>query len=251
MSRRFTIALFASFMSSLLPAPAFAEEIHLLSTTSAKEALGEVIPMFEQASTHKVRASFSPGSGLAARFASGVDADLLVAPADFSEPMLASGQLLAGSRVDFARSVVALAVRAGAPKPDIRSTESFKRALLDAKSVAYSRGASGMQFVGVLEQLGIAEAIKQKTVLPDPGELVGSVVARGAAELGIQQVSELLPVSGIEIAGLLPSELRKDIVYSISALPGRSKLDASRAFAEFLRSPVVGPVLRKHGLEPF
>ena len=186
MNFQIILVLIGSLVGSLLSQPVAAEDVLLLSTTSAREALGEVIPMFERATGHTVRASFTPGSALAARFTTGVDADLLIAPSDFSEPLLASGRLVAGSRTGFARSVLALAVREGSPMPDIRSPESFRRALLNASSVAYSRGASGLQFVDMLERLGIAEAVKQKTVLPGPGELVGSVVARGAAELGIQ-----------------------------------------------------------------
>lgn len=250
MRLHFIVSLVASLLGLLPSTPVAAAELRLLSTTSAREALGEIVPMFERATGHTVRASFSPGSALAGRVATGLDADLLVAPADFSEPLLARGQLVAGSRMDFARSVVAVAVRAGTSKPDIRSTESFRRALLEARSISYSRGASGQQLVDVVERLGIAEAVKRKTVLPDPGELVGSVVARGAAEIGVQQVSELLPVPGIEVVGQLPLELRKDIIYSISALPGQRGAEAALAFAEFLRSPAVGPVLKKHGLDP-
>jgi molybdate transport system substrate-binding protein len=247
---RFGFSIVASVLGVLLSTTATAAEVLLLSTTSAKEALGEIIPAFERATGHTVRASFTPGSAMGDRFAKGVDADLLVAPAEFSEPLLASGRLVAGSRADFARSVAAVAIRAGTPKPDILSIENFRQALLNARSISYSRGASGLQFIEVVRRLGITEAIKQKSVLPEPGELVGSVVARGAAEIGIQQVSELLPVTGIEIVGPLPPQLRKDIVYSVSALPGRKGAEAASAFTEFLRSPAVAPVLRKHGLEP-
>lgn len=223
----------------------------LLSTTSTREALRDIIPMFERATGHTVRASFTPGSVLSGRIARGADADMLVAPADFSGPLLASGHLVAGSRADFARSFVGVAVRAGSPKPDIRTIDSFRQALLAAASISYSRGASGLQFSEALQRLGIADTVKGRTVFPESGELVGTVVARGAAEIGVQQVSELLPVQGIEIVGQLPPELRKDIIYSISALSGRQGGAAAPAFVEFLRSPVVAPVLRKHGLEPF
>lgn len=219
--------------------------------TSTNCSVGRHVPHSAGLPILRLRVEFSPGSALDSRIATGVDADLLVSPADFSEPFLSNGQLVAGSRANFARSVVAFAVRAGTSKPDIRSTESLRQALLDARSISYSRGASGLQFIDLAQRLGILDEVKLKTVLPHPGELVGSVVARGAAEIGVQQVSELLPVPGIEVVSPLPPELRKDIIYSISSFSGRRGGAVASAFSEFLRSPVVAPVLKKHGLEPF
>ncbi len=161
------------------------------------------------------------------------------------------GLLVPGSRVDFARSRSGVAIRAGAPKPDISSPESFKQALIAARTVSYSRGASGLQFLEAVAQLGIADVVKQKSVPPEPGELVGAVVARGAAEIGIQQVSELLPVRGIEIVGPLPRQLQKEIIYGASALPVSKAPEAAKVFATFLRSETAAPVLKKHGLDPF
>jgi molybdate transport system substrate-binding protein len=231
--------------------PMNAAEIVVLSTTSAKEALAELVPMFERSTGHTVNVAYSPGSGIGQKIASGAAGDLLIAPPDFSDPLMKGGLLVPGSRVDFARSRSGVAIRAGAPKPDISSPESFKQALIAARTVSYSRGASGLQFLEAVAQLGIADVVKQKSVPPEPGELVGAVVARGAAEIGIQQVSELLPVRGIEIVGPLPRQLQKEIIYGASALPVSKAPEAAKVFATFLRSETAAPVLKKHGLDPF
>ena len=186
-----------------------AADIVVLSTTSAREALTELVPMFQSITGHTVSVSYSPGSGMGDRIRSGAAGDLLIAPAEFSDPLIKEGRLIAGSRVDFARSGSAVAVRAGTPKPDIGSPESFKQALIAARTVSYSRGSSCLQFVEAIARLGIADVVKQKSVLPESGELVGAVVARGAAEIGIQQLSELLPVPGIDIVGPLPVRCRR------------------------------------------
>jgi molybdate transport system substrate-binding protein len=227
-----------------------AAEIVVISTTASKEALIELIPLFERASGHTVAVTYGPGSDIGNKIRSGLTGDLLIAPSEFSDPLIKEGRIVAGSRVDFALSGSAVAVRAGAPKPDIGSSESFKNALIAAGTVSYSRGASGLLVLDVIERLGIADLVKKKTVAPAPGELVGAVVARGAAELGIQQLSELLPVSGIEIVGPLPAELQKSIVYGVSMLPGSKQPDAAKAFAAFLKSPTAASVLKKKGMDP-
>jgi molybdate transport system substrate-binding protein len=147
----------------------------------------------------------------------------LIAPAEFSDPLIKEGRLIAGSRVDFARSGSAVAVRAGTPKPDIGSPESFKQALIAARTVSYSRGASGLQFVEAIARLGIADVVKQKSVLPVPG---------------------------IDIVGPLPVPLQKEIIYGTSALPNAKAPEAAKVFAIFLTSTIAGPVLKKHGLDP-
>jgi molybdate transport system substrate-binding protein len=240
-----------AFMGLLaVSSPMNAADILVLSTTSAREALTELAPMFQGITGHAVSISYSPGSGIGDKIRSGAAGDLLIAPAEFSDPLIKEGRLVAASRVDFARSGSAVAVRAGAPKPGIDTPERFRQALIAARSVSYSRGASGLQFVEAIAALGIADVVKQKSVLPEPGELVGAVVARGAAEIGIQQLSELLPVTGIDIVGPLPAQLQKPIVYGTSALANGKAGQAANAFAVFLTSATAKPVLKKHGLDP-
>jgi molybdate transport system substrate-binding protein len=152
--------------------------------------------------------------------------------------------------VPFALSTLAVAIRAGAPKPDISTPETFKHALLAASSVSYSRGASGIQFVDALERLGIADVVRAKLVRPQAGELVGAVVARGEAEMGVQQLSELLPVSGIEIVGPLPAAIGNRIVYAASVMSTSNEPEAARAFTHFMRSEVARVILETKGFDP-
>jgi molybdate transport system substrate-binding protein len=224
--------------------------IAIMSTISAKAALIELVPLFERESGCKIIMTYGGGPGLADRLRAGLAGDLFVGPDEFNEPLLQEGKLVAGSRVPFALSVSAVAIRAGFLRPDISTPDRFKATLLAAKSVSYSRGASGIQFVEALARLGIADAIEAKLVRPDPGELVGAVVARGGAEIGIQQVSELLPVSGIDIVGPLPGELQNRIVYAISVLSTSRQRHAGELFARFMHCEAARNVLKQKGLDP-
>ena len=225
-------------------------EIVVFSTISAKEALIELVPEFEHASGHKVNITYAGGSDLVNRIRNGTRGDIFIGPEEFSGPLMDEGKLVAGSRTAFAHSSTGLAVRAGIPKPDISSPEKLKSVLLAAGSVSYSAGASGMHFVKVLDRLGIADAIAAKRVVPRPGELVGAVVARGDADIGVQQISELLPVPGIQILDPLPAELQQTIVYGATAFPQSTQREGAQAFVSFLRSKAAQAVLRKKGLDP-
>ena len=225
-------------------------EIIVYSTLACEHALHDIVPMFERASGRKVSITFEAGPDLMAKLRSGLAGDLVIGPSDFTDTLLKEGKLVAGSRVDFARSGSAIAVRKGAPKPEVGTPEKLKAALLAVKSVSYSRGVSGLHFAHVLERLGIADEINAKLVAPQGRELVGAVVARGDAEIGVQQLSELLPVEGIEILGPLPGELQRFMVYGASILPGAKEPAAAREFVDFLKSQSAVAIFRKNGMEP-
>ena len=227
-----------------------ATEIVVLGTTAAKEALIEIVPEFEHASGHKINITFGSGPIVLEKVRAGAAGDLFIGPDEFSDPLLKEGKLVAGSRVDFAHSGASIAVRAGAPRSDVSTPQAFKAALLAAKSVSYSSGASGLFLVRVLERLGIANEVKAKLVSPRPGEVVGPVVARGDAEIGIQQLSELLPVAGIDIIGPLPAELQRKIAYGASVLPATTQRQAAQEFVKFLRSPAAAAIIKRKGMEP-
>jgi molybdate transport system substrate-binding protein len=235
---------------SLAATSAQSAEIIVFSTISAKEALIELVPEFERASGHKVNITYAGGSGLSKQILGGKLGDLFIGPEEFSGPLMNEGKLLAGSRIDFARSSIGLAVRAGIAKPDISSPEKLKSVLLAAASVSYSAGASGMHFVKVLERLGIADVMANKQVPPRAGELVGAVVARGDADIAVQQISELLPVPGIQILDPLPLEFQQTIIYGATAFPQSMQREVAQAFVNFLRSEAARVVLRKKGLDP-
>lgn len=235
---------------SLAATTAQSAEIIVFSTISAKEALIELVPEFERASGHKVNITYAGGSGLSKEILGGKLGDLFIGPEEFSGPLMKEGKLLAGSRIDFARSSTGLAVRAGVAKPDISSPEQLKNVLLAATAVSYSAGASGMHFVKVLERLGITDVIANKRVPPRAGELVGAVVARGDADIAVQQISELLPVPGIQILDPLPAEFQQTIIYGATAFPQSMQRGAAQALVSFLRSEGARVVLRKKGLDP-
>jgi len=245
------IAAAAGMMSMLIGTTTVrAAEIVVVSTVAIKESLIEIVPLFERASGHKVSISFGNGPTVFEQVRAGATGDLFLGPDEFSDPLLKEGKLVAATRVDFANSGASVAVHAGAHRPDISTAERFKAALLAAKTVSYSGGASGRFFVRVLERLGIAEEIRAKLVAPKQGEPVGAVVARGEAEIGVHQLSELLPISGIDIVGPLPAELQRKIVYSAFAFPASTQHEAAHMFVTFLRTGVAGAIIRRKGMEP-
>lgn len=225
-------------------------EIAVISTTSPKEALIEIVPLFERASGHKVNITYGAGSEMGGQIRSGATGDLLIAPGELVGPLIKEGRVLARSVVNFARSGSSVAVRAGAPKPEISSPEQFRDALIAARTVSFSRGVSGLLFLKMIARLGIADRIKEKAVMPQPGELVGAVVARGDAEMGIQQLSELIFVPDIDIVGPLPRELQEEIVYGASMLLGIKQPEAAKEFVKFLRAEIAASIIRKNGMEP-
>lgn len=248
--RFFRTAAAGLFAFAIATSSARAAEIVVYSTISCKEALIDLVPEFEHASGHKVNITYGAGPDLLKQIREGLKGDVFVGPEEFSGPLLAEGKLAAGSRAAFARSSTALAVRSGAPKPDISSPDKLKAALLGAKGISYSAGASGINFVKAAERLGIKDAIVAKRVAAKPGELMGAVVARGEADIAVQQISELLPVKGIEIIGRMPGDLDQPIVYGTNVFSTSTQKEGGQAFIRFMRSPPAQKVLREKGLDP-
>jgi molybdate transport system substrate-binding protein len=222
----------------------------VICTMSCKEALIELLPVFQRSHPYVVDATYGAGPELAKKIAGGVQADIFVGPEEFSGPLIEQGRLVGASRMAFAHSSAAVAVKAGAPKPDISSPEKLKVALLSAKAVCYSGGASGIHFVQACERLGIADVVAAKLVKPRPGEMVGPVLVRGEADIGVQQPAEFLPVPGVEIIGPLPPELRQTIVYGATVFTGSTQREANQAFIAFMRSDEARKELRHAGLDP-
>jgi molybdate transport system substrate-binding protein len=222
----------------------------VICTMSCKEALIELVPVFEREKGYAVDITYGAGPELAKKISSGVRADVFVGPEEFSGPLIEEGRLDGSSRTAFAHSGAVLAVKEGASRPDISSPQKLKEALLAAKAVCYSRGASGIHFVQACEKLGIADAVAAKLVKPRPGEMVGPVLVRGEADIGVQQPAELLPVPGVEIIGPLPPELRQTIVYGATTFTGSTQREGNQAFVEFMRSPAAREVLHETGLDP-
>jgi molybdate transport system substrate-binding protein len=213
------------------------------------------VPLFERESGHKVISSFGASMGNApdaipTRLARNEQFDIIILAGPALDGFIKEGKAVAGSRVDLVRSTIGFAVKSGAPKPDISTVPKLKQALLDAKSIAYSASASGTYFsTELVQKLGIAEQVlpKSKRIL---SERVGTVVARGDAELGLQQVSELVPIPGIDYIGPLPDEVQQATFFSAGIVTGAKEPEAARALIKFFTSAKAAPVIAKTGLEP-
>jgi molybdate transport system substrate-binding protein len=233
----------------LLGVGAQAADITVLSSTSLTSTLTELQQTFETKSGDKLILSFATTSQLKKRIESGEAFDLCILTAPAIDDLTKSGKL-AGSRIDLARAGIGVAIKKGAAKPDLSTAEAFKQAILAAKSVAYtSEGASGTYFVGLTERLGIADAVKAKAHTT-PGGPAAELVARGEAELAIQQISELLGVAGTELAGPLPPELQSMTTLSAGVATQAHNAKGAQALAAFLTTPDAIAVIRAKGMEP-
>jgi molybdate transport system substrate-binding protein len=243
-------------IAAMLSAPGMAQaaEIKLLASAALKAAYLELLPQFETETGHKVTPAWSSSLVIHKRILAGEEADVIVLAdilgKSLSEELIKEGKLVASGSGTFAKSGVGVAVRAGAPKPDISSADALKKSILAAQSIAYSAGASGNYIASMLQKLGIYDRLKSKLATVKPSEPVGEVVARGDAEIGFHQLSELLPVKGIEILGPLPAELQNITVYSGGVHTGTKENEAARVLVRFLTTPAVAPALKRHGLEP-
>jgi molybdate transport system substrate-binding protein len=227
-----------------------AAEITVLSTQATEQAYRELLPQFEKASGHTVKTTYTGTLDAKKRIAAGESFDLLIMASPDIDGFLQSGTLAPGSRVDLAKSGVGVGVKAGAPKPDISTTEAFKKALLAAKSIGYSTGPSGVYIVGVFDRLGIADQIKPKLKQTPTGVFVGTIVANGEAEIGIQQVSEMSHFEGVDYVGALPADIQKMTIFSSGIAANAKQADAAKAWVKFITSPSSAQAFKKRGMEP-
>jgi molybdate transport system substrate-binding protein len=249
-----TLALgFASAL--LLAASADAAEVRVMISGGLSAAYNVLVPEFERSTGHKVLTAYGPSMGttinaIPIRLERGEGADVLIMVGYALGDLIKQGKVVADSRVDLVKSLIGVAVKAGAPKPDISSPEALKRALLAAKSIAYSDSASGVYIsTEMFEKLGLADTMKDKAK-KIPATPVGEIVARGEAELGFQQISELKPVQGIDIVGPLPDDLQKLTVFSAGIATVSKEPEAGKALIKFLTSPAARDAIVKSGLEP-
>ena len=222
----------------------------VLCTNGLKTVMLDLAPAFERTSGTKLAITWGSAAGLVKELEAGAAADLVILTAEAIDDLIKRGKVVAGSRVDLARSGIGIAVRKGASKPDISSPDALKQTLLAAKSVAHSKtGMSGIYFPTVLARLGITDAMQSKIVMPEPGTPVGDVVAKGEAEIGVQQISELLPVAGVEVVGPLPATLQKITTFSAGIPSAAKEPDAAKALVTFVAAEA-RPLLGPKGLEP-
>jgi molybdate transport system substrate-binding protein len=239
----------------LLAGSANAAEVRVMISGGLTVAYKELVPEFERLTGNKVLTAYGPSMGttvnaIPIRLERGEPADVLIMVGYALGDLVKQGKVVADSRVDLVKSPIGIAVKSGAPKPDISSADAVKRALLATKTIAYSDSASGVYVsTEMFEKLGIADAMKDKA-RKIPATPVGEIVARGDAEIGFQQVSELPPVQGIDIVGQLPSELQKVTVFSAGIASVSKEPDAGKALIKFLASPTASAVIIKSGMEP-
>lgn len=227
-----------------------AAEITVLGGMGIVSGLHDLAPAFEKMTGHKVVVRFEQTNDLNQMIASGVAADIAALQPQQVEAFIKDGKMVAGTKTNFAQAGVGVAVKKGAPRPDISTVAAFKAAMLNAKSIGYSRGGSGLISANVMEKLGIADQLKGRTKFID-GIPVAEFVAKGEVEIGLQQINVILPVKGADYIGPLPKELQETVKFAAAALPSSKQSEIAKAFLKFIASPEAAPVLRKSGMEPW
>ena len=226
-----------------------ANTIRVMLSAAFKPAYLELVPDFERASAHEVISLWVPSVQIMKRLRQGEIVDVVILSAPAIEDLIGRGVLLSGSRVDLATSGIGVAVRAGAARPDVSSGEALKAAVLAARSIVYSTGPSGLYLARLFERMGIAAALRSK-VIQVQGEPAGAVVASGEAQIGFQQMSELLPISGIDIVGPLPADVQEITLFSAGVHAAAKAPETARALLRFFTAPAAAPVMAKWGLQP-
>jgi molybdate transport system substrate-binding protein len=229
-------------------------ELRVYSTIGMRSAVEELIPQLEKACGSKLAMTWGTAPMLVKRIEDGEEADVLILSRAGLDSLLKQGKIAPASDVTLASSGVAIAIKVGAPRPDISTPDALKAALLKAKAIAYSEpsagGASGIHFAKLLERMGLAEAMKPKTRFPPAGGFSGALLVTGEAELAVQQKPELLHVAGIEILGFLPGDLNVVTVFGAGIGAGCKNAEAARALIAFLHSSQAVAVYTAKGLDP-
>ena len=217
---------------------------------ATRQVLAELAAAFEQRCGGVVAIESVGGVDAARRVQAGEAFDVVVLASDAIDRLIAAGRVVASSKVDLVRSGVAVAVRAGAPRPDVGSEDAVRRAVLAAGSIGYSTGPSGVQLARLFEHWGIAALLQSKIVQAPAGVPVGSLVASGEIELGFQQLSELMHLDGIDVVGPLPPAIQIITTFSAGICASSTQSEAVRAMLDFMASPLSAETKRRHGMEP-
>lgn len=227
-----------------------AAEIKVLSTQATEQSYRELIPAFEKQTGNKVTTIFTGTLDADKRLAAGESYDMIIMSAPSILQHIVDGKLISGTGVNLAKSGVAVGVKKGAPKPDIGSVEAVRKMLLNAKSVGYSTGPSGMIVLRLFERLGVLEQVKPKLKQTPTAIFVGSIIASGEVEVGFQQVSELANFEGVDFVGPLPPEIQEYTTFSSGIMRTAKEPQAAHALVQFLKTPEAEAVFRRHGMEP-
>lgn len=217
---------------------------------ATRQVLGELAQAWQERTGQSVAIESVGGVDAAKRVAAGEPFDIVFLASDAIDKLIASGHAVSGSRVDLVDSGVSIAVKKGAPLPDISSEEALKRAVLAAPTIGYSTGPSGVAVVKLFERWGIAQELQGRLVQAQPGIPVGSLVARGDVALGFQQLSELIHLEGITIVGPMPAAVQITTIFSGALCAASSQGEAVRRVLAFMASPDAGAAKRRNGMEP-
>ena len=243
-------------LACCVAAPASAQEVRVVTSGGFTEAYKQLAPQFERATGIHVISAFGASLGatpdaIPNRLKRGEPIDVIILAGPGLEALIKEGRVDPRNQFDLVRSLIGMAVRTGAPKPDISTLDAFKRTLLQAKSIGYSDSASGVYLSTVLfPKLGVAEQVRPKSKTIEAYERVGDALARGDIEIGFQQISELRPVPGITIVGPLPEGAQEVTIFSAAIVNGAKNPVEARKLIDFLSSPAAAPIVKQTGLEP-
>lgn len=237
-------------MASGLVFPTYAADIKVVAPNAVKEPVTEIVSWFAKETGQKVEFTWGGSEAIAKRIAEGEEFDIVITTSQAIDRMASAGKVVAESKTNFSRSAVAAAVRSDVPRPNISTVDGVRQALLNADSIAISSGASGRYFEKLFEQLGVADQIKHKIKQPPSGAQIGDLLARGEAELGFQQVSELVHAKGIVYLGPLPADIQNYTVWSAALHKSTRQPDLARALIVALAAARARDVLTRSGLEP-
>jgi len=227
-----------------------ATPLRIISSMATKQILADLVAQYQHTTAQDISTESVGGVDAAKRVQAGEAFDVVMLAAGAIDQLIAAGKLVAGSRVDLVHSGVAVAVRQGAPKPDLSSEEAVKQAVLAAPSLSYSTGPSGVALAQLFERWGIAEQIKDSIVQAPPGVPVGSLVAKGEVALGFQQLSELIALEGIDVLGPLPKAIQIITTFSAGVGVGCTQHSAVQALLAFMASPAADVIKQRNGMTP-
>jgi molybdate transport system substrate-binding protein len=252
MPHRLARGLMGLLLIAAFSQPTLAADIKVLTAGAMRGVLAELLPRFETDTGHKVSLDNATAGMLAQRIEAGEAFDVAVITPKVIDGLIGKGKIAPGSRVDVAKVGIGVAVKAGAPLPDIATVEAFRRTLLAARSVAYidpkAGGSSGIYFDGLLNRLGIAGEVRPKARLKQGG-YVADLVASGEAEVAVHQISEIVPVKGVVLVGPLPAEVQNFTTYTAAIGANAKDAAAAKALVERLAGPAAGPILKAKGME--
>jgi molybdate transport system substrate-binding protein len=233
-----------------LPGSALSAEIRVLCSNGLQAVMEDLGPQFEKASGHKVSVTFGLAAGFKQQIEGGAAFDLAVLTPPMIDDLIKQGKMAADSRTVIARTGLGLMIRAGAKKPDVSTTDAFKRSLLGAKAIAFAKeGASGVAFTATIERLGMADSLKSKLKPTATGEEVNDLVVKGGADFGILPLSEILRVRGAELGGMFPADVQTYITMAAGVSSSAKQGAAARELIKFLTAPANLPAIKAKGME--